>query len=224
MTTPISTPLEESEINELRAFLVKQKEQQEGMSIEEAHGFITGIIAGPEVVHPSLWVATILNGPADFESADHEQRIIGNLCRLYNDTVSHLHAEAVFPEHYYPAHPVHSETGVNYEAVQDWCSAFMLAIEEDKWEGIDDFQMILFPIRISSVSDDETPLKDFCERQKLPAEEVRGHFLQYITPSVRELYSYLAQVKHHADIDMLQEDDDEGEEHKECHEGCETVH
>lgn len=222
MTTPISTPLEESEINELRAFLAKQKEQQEGMSIEEAHGFITGLITGPEVVHPSSWIAAILNGPVDFESAEHEERIIGYLCRLYNDTVGYVKAEEVFPEHYYPAHPVHGETGVNYEAVQAWCSAFMLAIDEDKWDDIDDFQMILFPIRISSATDEETPLKDFSEMQEIPVEEVRRHFLQYITPSVRQLYSYLTQVKYHADIAMLQEDEDEG--HHACHEGCETVH
>ena len=76
MSTQMTAILNEQELNELRDYLVKQKEQQEGLNIEEAQGYIAGIICSPEIVHPSLWISDIFNGPAEFESDEQEQRII----------------------------------------------------------------------------------------------------------------------------------------------------
>nr|MDQ2994275.1 UPF0149 family protein [Pseudomonadota bacterium] len=215
----------DNELTELRDFLEAQKKQHDGLNIEEAHGYITGLICGPEVVHPSIWIPDVFNGPVEFESDEHEDRIIGLLCRLYNNTAQFVHAGEVFPEFYYPAHPVRVETSVDFKAIQDWTGAFIMAVADEDWVEISDFQMITFPIIVSNAEDDDETMKEICAGQESTVPEVRRHFLQYITPSVFQLYHYFAQVKHHADISMLQEDDGDGEEGNACHdENCSTVH
>lgn len=224
MTTQPSTELlEDAELTELRDFLAKQKEQHNGFNLEQAHGYITGVICGPEVIHPSIWIPDVFNGPVEFESDEHEDRIIGYLCQLYNNTAQHIHAREVFPEFYYPAHPVRVEANPDFPAIKDWCSAFIMAVADDDWVEINDFQMITFPLIVSNVEDDDETMKEICTGQQSTVEEVRRHFLQFITPSVHQLYHYFAQVKHHADISMLTEADDDDVHH--CHdENCGTVH
>ncbi len=229
MNTPTIKPLDEAEVTELREYLAKQKEEQEALSIEEAHGYMAGLICGPEVVHPSVWLSTIFNGSAEFDSLEHEERIIENLIRLYNSTVKSIQAEEVFSELYYPLHPTRTGKDINFDLIQDWCDAFMVGAADDEWAEIEDFQMIIFPIMISSVGDDEAPMLKFCEMRESSVEDVRRYFFEFITPSVHQLYSYIAQVKHHVDMSMLEESgaDDEGDEGDEahaCHEGCGTVH
>jgi yecA family protein len=222
MSTQMTAILDEQELNELRDYLVKQKEQQEGLNIEEAQGYIAGIICSPEIVHPSLWISDIFNGPAEFESDEHEQRIISYLCRLYNHTVHCIQNQEIFPEYYYPAHPARTEKQVGFQAIQEWCRAFVMAAMDDDWIEIRDFQLIIFPLMASRAADDDAFMKEYCAENGSSVEDVRQYFLPFITSSVHRLYSYLAQVKHHADIAMLE--DSPGESHGCQDPGCGTVH
>lgn len=225
MTTQTTAPLEIDEINELRDYLAQQKEKQDGLSIVQAHGYIAGLICGPEVIHPAVWISDIFNGPAEFEDDEHEDRILKYLCRMYTHTAHCIIKNEDFSEHYYPAHPIHMETDVDFQAVQDWCGAFTMGVADDNWIEISDFQMITFPIIISSAEDEDETMKEFCEERKSDAEEVRRYFLKYITPSVYQLYGYLAQIKHYVDITMLQDSPEDGEEAPHCHDkNCDIVH
>lgn len=222
MTTETTAALEEHEISELRQFLAKLKESHDGLSIEQAHGYIAGLICGPEVIHPAVWIADIFNGSPEFESDEHEDRIINYLCRMYTHTAQCIQKGEDFPEGYYPAHPIHQETEVDFQAIKDWCGSFTMGVADDNWIEVNDFQMITFPIIISSAEDEDETMQEFCEDRESDPIDVRRYFLKYITPSVFQLYGYLAHVKHYADISMLQDPDAGAHE---CHdENCETVH
>jgi hypothetical protein len=126
-----------------------------------------------------------------------------------------------FPEHYYPAHPSRTATEINFQAIKDWCDGLALALTDDNWLEIDEYRQLTLPIMLSCAGDEDTALKDFCAERDASAEDIRRYFLPFIMPAVHQLYAYLAEIKHHADISML--DDDQGPEHQ-CHEGCGTVH
>lgn len=217
----VTAQLEDAEINELREFLAKNKQEQDGLSLEETHGYLSGLISGPETMHLSVWLFNIFNGQGEFESEEQEDRIIGYLCRLYNHTAECIQNESMFPEAYFPIHPVRTETQADYQAIRDWCSAYSMGITHEDWNDVVDYQMITFPVIISSQSDDDEAFQAFCSDRKSTIEEVRRYFLPFIFPAITQLYAYLAQAKHHADISMLQEPD--MEEH-ECHGECGTVH
>lgn len=224
MTTQHTAILAEAEFNELRDFLAKQKQLHDGFNIVEAHGYMAGLICGPEVLHLSTWLPIIFNGDVEYTSNEQEQRIISYLCRMYNNTAKHLHSTEVFPQLYYPAHPANSESGTDFQAIKEWTRAYIDAIMDDDWVRITDFQMLTFPIVISSEDDDDETLIEIAEERKTSIEEVRHHFLKFLTQSVQQLYGYFTQVKHHADISMLEEQADDGEEAiHDCHD-CGTVH
>ena len=59
-------PLNDAELSMLESFLDSQDDREGAMPLSAAHGFLTAVISGPELVMPSEWMSVIWGYP-EFE-------------------------------------------------------------------------------------------------------------------------------------------------------------
>lgn len=146
----LETPLSAAELGELEAFLMSGATPDECMDIVTLDGFLTGLIVGPELVPPSLWLPVVWGGTNEpvFESSQQAQRIIGLvLCRM--NVISRM-----FEENSSGFEPLLYEREVEGETdwlADDWCIGFMRAIDlaGDAWGPLFDDEsnrVLLLPI------------------------------------------------------------------------------
>jgi uncharacterized protein len=225
MTAKHSAVLNESEFNELRDFLAAHQQKQQGFNLIEAHGYMTGLICGFEVMHPTSWILDIFNGEPEYASDEQKERINGYLCRMYNNTAKHIRDAKVFHQIFYPLHPKNLKKNTDLQSIRDWLSAFIGAAIDDDWMKVPEFQMIVFPIIVSSQESNDVILQDFVGDRKPNIEAVRQDFFGFITPAIFNLYRYLVNVKNRVDISMFEDEmDDETEVMThDCHD-CGVVH
>lgn len=218
----INTPLTDTEIEELSQFLTKSFIDNDGMELEEVHGFITGLICGPDTIPPSLWMEEIFNGPPQFESEEQENKIFNYLCRLYHQTFSCIKEEEFFPATCYPIHPERSQKNPDYMAIKAWCEGFIRGISSDHWEDIPTYQLLSFPFLVMTAPDNHPLLNDLAKDRKQSIKKVRQHFLELITPTIHEIFKYMQCIKFWPFPDFFKE---APAEHHECSdENCQTVH
>jgi len=217
----VIAPLKKIEIQELRDYLTKYYIEQDGMELEEAHGYIAGLICGPETLHPALWIEDIFNGPTEFESEEHELRIMDYLYRLYHLTVYCIENEELFSADYYPIHPKHAKKSPDFKAIRAWCQGFVGGASHEDWNDIPSFTMIIFPILISLSPDDNPILKEICAQRKQSLKAVRKYFIECIPSTICNLYQYIHCVKYEPISTMFKQIS--SEEH-ECDENCLNVH
>jgi uncharacterized protein len=159
-------PLSEDEYVELDAFLFSGGDDDERLSVDEAHGFITALIVGHVPLTPEVWLESVWGKPAFADEAER-QRMTGLLLRMYREISTTLRAGQSFE----PLFVEVEEDGEVVVAHEGWCFGFMLAVsgDEERWDRLPKYeQSLLGPIaRIALLHVEEEPEIDEEEYEML---------------------------------------------------------
>lgn len=180
MSTDLDTPLNETELAELDEFLLSEACDEDALSIDEAHGFLTALLVTPQPPAEAKWMSGVWGQP-DFAGDNDRQRMTSLLHRLYNEIVSTLKARRDFE-------PLVIETedqGEILEAYEGWCFGFMLGVEEQQtlWDELPkNEQNLVAPMAQLAllVSDEETDMDD----------EEYDSWVELLPGAVMGLYAY----------------------------------
>ena len=144
MSITNSGPLTDEEIVELDEFLLAAEEDEQRLPIDEAHGYLTGLIVG----HASLSMEEAMHavwGEPAFKDEHEKQYMTDCLVRLYQDISLKLKEGGAFES---LAVEIEDE-GETLVAYEGWCFGFMLAVtgDEERWSGLpENEQSLLSPI------------------------------------------------------------------------------
>ena len=160
MSTDLDTPLNETELAELDEFLLSDACDEDALSIDEAHGYLTALAVTPEPPADDEWQTGIWGQPT-FADEGEKQRMTSLLQRLYNDLASTLEARRDFE----PLIIETEEGGEIMEAYEGWCFGFMLGVEQQQelWEELpQNEQNLVAPMAQLALlySDEETDMDD----------------------------------------------------------------
>lgn len=167
------------ELGELDAFLLSDA-CDEALAVDEAHGFLTALIAGPATVEPEEWMGAIWGQPR-FTDEAQQTRMVELLQRMYDDVVATLEAGLDFE----PLAIEIEEEGEILEAYEGWCFGFMLGVshDEDAWSKLSkEEQPLLAPISQLALlhGDEEAEMDD----------EEYTSWVELLPGAVLGLYSY----------------------------------
>lgn len=144
MSVKNSGPLTDKEATELDEFLLAAEGDEQRLPIDEAHGYLSGLIAG----HAALSMAEAMHavwGEPDFKDEDEKEHMTDYLVRLYQDIALKLEEGHAFE----PLAVEIEDEGETLVAYEGWCFGFMLAVtsEEERWSGLpENEQSLLSPI------------------------------------------------------------------------------
>lgn len=129
MALSLQTPLNEEELVELDTYLLADEETR--LPVDEAHGYISGLIAGHAPVTEQIWLEAV-RGESDKLEADAQERIDLLLLRMQHDIAATLGIGKSFE----PMIVETEEDGEIFEAYEGWCFGFMQAVVADlpRWE------------------------------------------------------------------------------------------
>jgi uncharacterized protein len=131
-------PLSESEIDELADFLDSEAVSDEGMTFEQADGFMCALAVGPLPTAPSKWLPILWGdeeGP-EFESSEQAKRIMALLMRHWNwvmDSVKREPKEGeefYLPLVYYPDEDT-PDDAMDTDLGREWAEGFAIGINLD---------------------------------------------------------------------------------------------
>jgi uncharacterized protein len=169
-------PLDRAELAELSEFL---GHAPGGMSLTEAHGFLTAIVSGPTTILPSAWQKPLF-GDAGFATMDEARHVFDLVMRFYNGIVDDLAS----------GRPVAPATADD-DAVALWCEGYLRATRMDEvWSHDERAAVSMFPIAILAGEVDLVGEKD--SRGKIiedPGPQLR-RAREYLEESVQESYAY----------------------------------
>lgn len=116
--------LSEAGFEELQAFLTDHLEQARCMPLDVAHGFLTGVLVGPNELEPANWLPPLLGNP-DFDDDEHGEHIIGLTLALHQDVRQDLE------HHHYGPMVIYKpmEDGEPLPLPYGWCEGFMLGLK-----------------------------------------------------------------------------------------------
>ena len=171
--SPNQAYISDTELSELEDFLLDRFDDDENPNKDEGiidlcelDGFFAAIVSSPEMITPSVWLASLWG---DFEpnwrSEKEAEKIIGLLISIMNS----INSEFMDPNSQY--HPLFEERevgSIKHTIVDEWCFGYMRGVElcKQSWE-LDSLKMtiLLAPIRtfgsyeglenIDGMSDDE---------------------------------------------------------------------
>ncbi len=161
MTT--DTGLSEQELVELDDFLLSEACDDDALSVDEAHGFLTALIVGPEPVAQDAWLRGVWGEPR-FADEEQAMQMTDKLVRLYDSIEATLREGHPFE----PLVVEEEEEGETFETYEGWCFGFMLGVEEQEaqWNPLPkDPQALLAPMGQLALltSDEEEPDMDEAE-------------------------------------------------------------
>lgn len=180
MSTELDASLADEELMELDAFLISGDDSEERLSLDEAHGFLTGLIVGHQSVPEPEWMTAIWGQPRFADEAEKE-RLVGWLRRLYQEISESLERR----ERFEPLFVELEDDGEVIEAYEGWCFGFMLAVsrDEERWETLPkDEQDLLAPIAKLALLHEEEDVEMDDEEYEMLVDLLPG--------SVIGLYSY----------------------------------
>lgn len=133
----LHTPLSQSELAALEAFLMSEATSEACMNLEELDGFFTALICGPETVLSSEYLPTVWGqedeaaGPM-FESDAQAQQMMSLLMR-YRDTIA---ATLKAGEPYAPLLYEYKVEGTHRVSGRDWARGFMRGafLRKEAWQ------------------------------------------------------------------------------------------
>jgi uncharacterized protein len=114
-------------------FLASDRTPPDCMQLSELDGFLAGIVAGPEIIPPSIWLPMIWHGDEpDYASIEEMQAIHGTIMRRYNEIIRLLDTA---PDAFRLV-LVAQEDG-SFDA-SDWTLGFLqaMALCQDGWEPL----------------------------------------------------------------------------------------
>ncbi len=162
---------------ELDEFLLSDACDEDTLSLDEAHGFITALVVGPD--REGEWLGQVWGEPR-FADAAEASRMRDLMQRLYDDVDSMLRSL-----HFEPLVIEEEDEGEVYESYEGWCFGFMLGVEqhEEQWESLPkEPQALLAPMAQIALleSDDEAEMD----------EEEYAAWVELIPGAVTGLYQF----------------------------------
>jgi uncharacterized protein len=143
MSSKISTPLSDDELEELDRFLLSEPTSDETMLLDMLDGYLTAIVIGPTTILPSRWLPGMW-GPSEddephFETPEQAQRILELVMRHMNGIVWTLQYD---PDAFDPLLNTMQYEGDPHEYVDGemWAVGFMDGIElcRQDWQPLFD--------------------------------------------------------------------------------------
>lgn len=125
--------LSDDELAELDDFLLSEACSDETLTLDEAHGYLTALLAGPEQTTEEEWLHAVWGQPQFADEAEAE-RMTGLLRRLYLEVAADLRAGRLEPL----TVEEEGEGGELVEGYEGWCFGFMLAVadHEQAWSDL----------------------------------------------------------------------------------------
>ncbi len=179
METCQDQPLSDEELITLDNFLL-QSADDESLAIDEAHGFLTGLIIGRSPLQESRWLEMIWGQPA-FSSATEQRQMTDLLQRLHGE----IQAELASGRKFEPLVTEMEEAGETFLDYEGWCFGFMmaLALEQEKWDTLPDQQQaLLTPIGELALA--------YVEENSVIDDDEYEMLIELIPGSVVALYRY----------------------------------
>jgi len=137
-------PLSEQELTELDAFLLSEACDEEALTIDEAHGFLTALVVGPVPLAAEEWLVEVWREPA-FADEEEARRMTDLMLRLYNEIAVTIASGRPFE----PLVVEEEDEGEVFEVYEGWCFGFILGVElhQSHWEGLPkEQQSLMAPI------------------------------------------------------------------------------
>jgi uncharacterized protein len=180
MSTELETPLNENDLAELDEFLLSDACDEDALSIDEAHGFLTALAVTPQPATEDNWMNGIWGQP-EFADEQQRQRMTSLLRRLYQEIVTTLEARRDFE----PLVIETEEGGEVLEAYEGWCFGFMLGVEEQQelWDELpqNEHNLVAPMAQLALLySDEETDMDD----------DEYDDWVELIPGAVMGLYAY----------------------------------
>ncbi len=152
-------PLTDDELAELDSFLLSDACDDEVLSVDELHGFLTAQLVGPQPLPEAEWLAMAWGKPRFSDSAQ-QQRIEELVHRLYAEVEQTLEDGGEFE----PLAVEVEEEGGEVVAYEGWCFGFMLGVEscQAEWDKLSgDDEGLLAPMaQLALLNSDEEPSMD----------------------------------------------------------------
>lgn len=125
--------LSEDELVELDSFLLSDACDEEALSIDEAHGYLTALQLPPANLDETEWLKGIWGEP-QFADEKEQQRMHALLRQLSDD----IAAELVRRRDFEPLVIEMEDDGETVESYEGWCYGFMLGVEQQQalWQEL----------------------------------------------------------------------------------------
>ncbi len=177
-----NTPhLNDEELAELDEFLLSDACDDDVLSVDEVHGFLTALLVGPQAMEEAEWLDVAWGEPR-FADAAQQQQLVGLMQRLYRDIEATLKAGRDFEP---LAVEVEEEDGTVVVAYEGWCFGFMLGVEsaQSEWDELPKAEEnLLAPMaQLALLNSDEEPQMDDDEYEQ---------WVELLPGAVLGLYSY----------------------------------
>ena len=146
--------LSEEELTQLDTFLLSDACDEETFTVDEVHGYLTGLAVLPEHIDRGDWQTFIWGEP---EFRDEEEQIY--FSDLLDDLYNSIETTLAKGKHLEPLVIETEECGEILEAYEGWCLGFMHSVEQhqEAWQDIDkNGQNLLSPIaKLAMLVEDE---------------------------------------------------------------------
>ena len=147
-TAPITTPLNDAEVEQLEDLLASPVFDKQAMGLDEMQGFLAAVISGPEFIAASLWMPAVLGNPK-YVSPEQEKQVNDLVTRFYNEIAADLvegESLGLLLERAEGA----DENDYDYAT---WCQAYLDGVDfsATPWEEAGDAEEVnemLFPIAL----------------------------------------------------------------------------
>jgi uncharacterized protein len=180
-TMSADTPhLNDDELAELDVFLLSDACDDEVLSVDEVHGFLTALLVGPQPMDEEEWLELAWGEPQFADEAEHQHmRVL--MQRLYRDIDDTLRKGHDFE----PLAVEIEEEGETVVAFEGWCFGYMLGVEtcQTEWDKLPKAEEnLLAPMaQLALLNSDEEPEMD---------DEEYESWVELLPGAVLGLYSY----------------------------------
>ena len=143
----LDQPLSDKEFDQLDQFLLSDGSNEDAMTMDTLHGFMTAIAIGPETIMPAEWMPKIWGGDPDskprFKNNKEAEQITGLISRFMNEV---LVTFEVAPKEFEPLFCEIEHEGQTLMDAEAWCWGFWEGMElrPGSWDAI--FQSDLAPL------------------------------------------------------------------------------
>lgn len=172
--------LTEEELMTLDSFLLSDACDDETLSVDEAHGYLTALSLPPLQLDFTQWSEAIWGEP-EFESEAQKEAMSSLLERLYGDVATTLRQRREFE----PLVIETEEDGEIVESYEGWCVGFMLGVDahQAEWDALPkNEQGLLTPMaQLSLLGNDE---------EEEMGEEEYTQWVELIPGAVMGLYAF----------------------------------
>ena len=172
--------LSENELAELDEFLLSDACDDEVLTVDEVHGLLTALLAGPQPLPEEEWLPMAWGEP-EFADDAERQHMVGLMRRMHDDIDETLKLGRDFE----PLAVEVEENGVDVVAFEGWCFGFMLGVEtcQDEWDSLpkDEGNLLAPMAQLALLNSDEEPEMD---------DEEYEQWVELLPGAVMGLYSY----------------------------------